>query len=185
MKITYRKCLSMIAGVLLSLVVITSAIAALNPGKKAPDFILKSITGKQVSLQQLRIDPLNKKLPKVLLVDFFATWCPPCKDETPHLQQLHEKYGKKGVSIVGIALDDNGAEAVKPFAKENGLKYNLLLDPDAKAARKYLIRPIPTTYLIDRQGIIRYVHVGFNPGMEKQLETEIKELLKQVSSKDR
>lgn len=178
MKNSYRAFLIAAIGFLLSIAIFSMAVAALTPGKKAPDFTLKSITGKQVSLQQLRTDQQNKKTPKVVLIDFWATWCPPCKEETPYLQKLHEKYGKKGVSIVGISVDDNGAEAVKPFAKQNGLKYNLLLDPDTKTAKKYLIRPIPTTYLIDRQGIIRYVHVGFDQGMEKQFDTEINELLK-------
>lgn len=178
MKMTARRFIIALAGILLIFAFITGAFAALTPGKKAPDFTLKSITGKQVTLQQLRADPFNKKRSRVVLIDFWATWCPPCKEEVPHLQKLHEKYGKKGLSVVGIAVDHDGAVSVKPFAKENGLKYNMLLDPDTKTAKKYLIRPIPTTYIIDRQGIIRYVHVGFNPGMEKQLETEIKELLK-------
>jgi peroxiredoxin len=91
---------------------------------------------------------------------------------------LHEKYNKKGLAVVGIAVDDNGAEAVKPFAKEHGLKYNLLLDPETTTAKKYGIRPIPTTFLIDRQGVIRYIHVGFALDTAKQIEIEINELLK-------
>ncbi|MHB1458907.1 MAG: TlpA disulfide reductase family protein [Armatimonadota bacterium] len=178
MRMTARKSLIALTGILLIFAVITTAFAALTPGKKAPDFTLKSITGKQVTLKQLRTDPLSKKQLKVILIDFWATWCPPCREEVPLLQKLHQKYSKKGLSVVGISVDDNGAEAVKPFAKEYGLKYNMLLDPTAKIAKKYLIRPIPTTYLIDKQGIIRYVHVGFNSSMEKQLEKEINELLK-------
>lgn len=178
MKQNIKRLLIAVTGVLLSFMIISCTLAALNPGKKAPDFTLKSITGKQVTLQQLRKDSSNVKRPKVILLDFWATWCPPCKEEAPQLQKLNEKYNKKGVAVVGIAVDDNGAAAVKPFAKENGLKYNLLLDPETTTAKKYGIRPIPTTFLIDRQGIIRYVHVGFSPGMEKQIETEINELLK-------
>ncbi|MHB0999334.1 MAG: peroxiredoxin family protein [Armatimonadota bacterium] len=178
MKISYRRTaiLTVITAILIS-AALTAVYAALSAGTKAPEFKLKSINGKTVTLSQLRNDPINKGAKRVVLLDFWATWCPPCRNEVPHLQKLHEKYGKKGLVVVGIALDDGGASDVKPFAKENGLKYTMLVDPAGTTAKKYGVRPIPTTFIIGKDGVIKNMHLGFSPGMEDELEKEIKALL--------
>lgn len=173
-----KKLIKMIFGIsLLSFLVLSIAWAALAPGKKAPDFKLESTSGKQITLAQLKANPAKKGSYRVVLVDFWATWCPPCRESIPFLQKMHDKYSKKGLVVAGISLDDNIQE-VKTYAKNNKLKYTLLLDKDKKAAKKYGVSSIPTIFLIDKSGKIKYVHVGLSEDLEKQLEKEIKLLLK-------
>mgnify|MGYP001077504930 CR=1 FL=1 len=176
-----RRRFYVVSGLLLVLVLavaVTGLQANLTSGSKAPDFKLRDLDGKEKKFADIQKDPKKKGANRVVLLDFWATWCPPCRAEVPHLQKLHEKYGKKGLVIVGVAQDSDGAKAVKPFAAKNKLTYVNLVDPKHEVARKYKVGPIPTTYLIDRKGVIRYVHLGFAPGMEKDLEEEIKALLK-------
>jgi peroxiredoxin len=157
---------------------ITSVYAMLPEGRKAPDFKLSALGGKTMSLADLRKDPTDKAKKRVVLLDFWATWCPPCQEYAPKLQRLHERYGKQGLHIVGIALDSDGAKSVRPFVKQRKLTYTMLLDSERKVARLYQAPPIPQTYIVDREGVIRSLHLGFYPGMEKDLEKEIKALLK-------
>ncbi len=137
--------------------------------------------------------------PDVVLIDFWATWCPPCRIETPHLQKFHEKYHSKegdgGLVLIGIALERGGTKALERFAEQQKLTYTLLPKSTAKsdtkellrtvrgAANKYKVRGIPTTYIIDAKGVIKSVHVGFSPGMEKELEKEIVALLLKEKAK--
>jgi len=160
------------------LVALTAVQAALSKGEKSPDFKLTSIDGTALSFADIRKDPARKGATRVVLLDFWATWCPACRDEIPHLQKLHVKYEKRGLAVVGIALDRGGIKDVKPFAANRKLTYTLLLDPKGAVKRKYGVRLIPATFIIDRQGIVRSVHIGFVPGMEKALEAEVKSLLK-------
>jgi peroxiredoxin len=162
----------------LSLAVLVSVQAIAIKGRKAPDFKLISIDGKKISLSDLS-KPIDKKHPSsVVLLDFWATWCPPCREEIPHLQKLHEKYAKDGLSVVGIAGDSDSKAMVRSFAKAKKLTYAILLDTSADAHRTYGIRGYPTVYLIDRKGIIHGIHIGYVRGMEKDIEAEVKSLLK-------
>lgn len=167
-----------LAVLLLSLMVGTAVYAAIKEGAKAPDFKLESISGKTLSLEEIRKDPKVKGANRVVLLDFWATWCPPCKRELPHLQKLHEKYGKKGLVVVGVAMDRGGMGDVKPFVKEQKLTYTILVDPKGTTKSDYGIQYFPTTVIVDKKGIVRKVHIGYSDGMEKDLEKEILALLK-------
>lgn len=155
---------------------VASLQANLSKGDKAPDFKLTRLDGKTTSLADLQKGPKGAK--RIVVLNFWATWCPHCRVEAPYLQKLSDKYGKKGLVVVGVSLDSDGAKSVKPFAKSNKLSYTNLLDPKHEVARKYTVGPIPTTYIIDRKGVIRSVTLGFAPGMEKGLEEDVKGLLK-------
>jgi len=163
-------------GAVLMLAVVAIAVGSAKVGNKAPDFKLKSLDGKSVTLEQIRKDPNKKDAERVVLLDFWATWCPPCREEVGTLQKLHDAYEKKGVAIVGIALDQGGATAVKPFVKEHKITYTGLLDPDGTASGAYGVRSIPAMFLIDKKGVVQFTHVGLTE--QKVLEKEIKSLLK-------
>ncbi len=164
--------------VILSALVLTAAAAALNKGAKAPDFKLKTIDGKTISLSQIRKDPNKKGAYRVVLLDFWKTTCPPCLSELPNYQKLSKKYAGKGVAIVGVALDPGGISDVKPFVQQQKLTYTQLVDPSGTVAAQYGIRYTPTTYIIDKKGVIQAVHVGYIPGIEQSMEQEIRSLLK-------
>jgi thiol-disulfide isomerase/thioredoxin len=163
-------------------------------GKAAPaisgDFVLN---GMQKSLADLK--------GKVVLVDFWAVWCPPCKAAFPHLRDLNDKYGKKGVVVLGVTyyqkkpfdkttgVVNQGAAAVsaveeqdnlKEFVNNNHLRYPILtLTTDAwkQAAQDYGFKGIPCTVLIDQQGMVRQVKVGFSPQNMKAIDDEIEKLV--------
>jgi len=142
--------------------------ALLKAGDQFPTFKLATLDGKTKTNTDFKH--------KVVMVDVWATWCPPCRAEIPHLIDLHKTYGSKGLAVIGIAVDKEGADKVKPFVDEVKMKYTTLLDPDSDFTGKQLkVRGIPALFLIDRAGVVRYVHVGFTE--KSVLEKEIKTLL--------
>ncbi len=135
--------------------------------KVAADFRLTDLNGKPVELGALR--------GKVVLLDFWATWCPPCQAEIPHFKELYTTYKGRGLQVIGVALDQEGEKAVGPFVKENQINYPIAL-ANSKVTRAYGgIRGIPTTFLIDKKGRIAKQFVGYQ---DKQIfEKEIQNLL--------
>src|SRR5206468_1390324 len=124
-------------------------------GQKAPDFTLPDLDGKPVSLSTYQ--------GKVVVLDFWATWCPPCREELPHFQTLHTQYRDKGFEILGIAMDENAADVVPGFLKDRNIKYTNLL-ADGKIEELYgPIAGLPTTFIIDRHGTIRKQITGGSP----------------------
>jgi peroxiredoxin len=153
--------------------------ASANVGDKAPDFKLQSITGKSITLDELRQDPSRKGVKRPVVLVFWATWCPPCRAETPILQALHEKYKSKGLLIVGASIDRGGLDDVKPFVNEHKLTYTILVDPDDQVAGPlYAVRGIPMICVLDRNGVIRKKYLGSHPGIEKDLDKDINAVLK-------
>jgi thiol-disulfide isomerase/thioredoxin len=125
------------------------------PGNQAPDFALSTVTGDTLRLSDLRGD--------VVLVDFWATWCGPCKMAMPHLQEIHEEYQDKGVQIVAISVDKQGAKIVKPFIAKHGYSFQVLLT-DNQIERKFGgIQGIPTTFIIGPDGKVFKRFVGYQP----------------------
>ena len=148
----------------------TGCTAAAQQGSRpaAPDFTRETLDGKSFQLSALK--------GKVVLIDFWATWCPPCKAEIPHFKELYDQYRKKGLEVVGIALDAGGEKEVAPFARENQINYPLVATDAQQLAEAYGgVRGIPTTFLIDKQGKIAKKYVGYQ---DKELfEKEIQALL--------
>ena len=128
--------------------------AALEPAssrKSAPEFALQDSSGKTASLKDYR--------GKVVLLDFWATWCHGCKEEIPWFVDFHHKYEAKGLAVVGVSLDSDGWKVVKPFVAEKKVPYRILLGDDA-TAQKFGVEAMPDTYLIDRQGRIAATYKG-------------------------
>lgn len=146
----------------------TSPKIGFQPGNFAPDFELRSLDGHRVKLSSLRGQPV--------LLNFWATWCAPCRVEMPWLVQLDQQYRRQGVQIVGVSLDDAGTEqGVLAFAKEEGVKYDVLLGNSSVANSYGGVRFMPQSFFIDRDGKITKASVGLTS--RKDLEEGIAALL--------
>jgi len=158
----------------LALLVSSAVIANLRAGTKAPNFSLPKLDGKTFTLADS-----FKKPGKVVLLDIWATWCGPCRAEIPYIIKLQKKYAGKGVVIVGVAIDDS-KDDVKSFVKDEKVNYTIVHDPKAKSVGKsYQVEGIPATYIIDKKGVIRYVHSGFSGAEDAaSMDKEIASLLK-------
>ena len=132
---------------------------------KAPDFTLKDLNGKSFSLNQYQ----GKK---VVVISFFATWCPPCRMELPLLQSFYEKNQYLGVEVLAIDLREEDS-TVEKLIGENGVKFPVLMDRTGAVANAYKVRGIPALFIIDKNGRIAKNHVGYNPNLEKVLKEEI------------
>ena len=126
-----------------------------NPGDIAPDFTLKRLDGSDLNLASLR--------GKVVIVDFWDTWCPPCRRAMPHLQELSETYGDDLV-VVGVAFGREGADKVRSYTRENELTFEMVLFEQSSSILTDFggIQSIPTTFLIGADGVIREKWVGGN-----------------------
>jgi peroxiredoxin len=136
-------------------------------GSPAPEFTLADLSGNRVASSSLR--------GKVVILDFWATWCPPCREEIPHFVSLQSKYRGQGLQIVGVSLDAGGAKDVKPFADEHDVNYTMLIGNEDIARTYGNIYAIPTTFVLDRSGKIVQRFVGFTA--PEVIEATIKPLL--------
>jgi len=134
---------------------------------KAPNFRLRSINGGVIELAKLK--------GRIVVVNFWATWCGPCRAEIPGFLEIYKAYESKGLEIVGIALDQSGWDVVKPFVQKYKIRYPVVLG-DRKVVYDYGgIQAIPTTFIVDREGNVVGGQRGLLP--EKQLEKMLKEVL--------
>jgi peroxiredoxin len=144
--------------------------AAPVPNALAPDFTLRGADGRNVRLDELR--------GQVVLVNFWATWCGPCREEMPRLNSLYEKYRKSGFVLLGVNIDDDPLAAIATAAKLH-VAFPVLLDTDKKVSKLYDLSTMPSTVVIDRDGKLRYLHRGYRDGVEADYEQQIRGLLKE------
>jgi peroxiredoxin len=143
-----------------------AAITAANLRKIAPDFTLKNSNGSSVKLSEYK--------GKVVLLDFWATWCGGCKVEIPWFMEFAEKHKRSGLAVVGVAMDEDGWKLVKPYLKEKKVNYPVVIGNEA-LAKQYGVDSLPMTLLIDRDGKVAASHIGL---VDKQkFEDEIRVLL--------
>ena len=119
---------------------------AATKGHDAPDFVLTDLEGHNVKLSDLR--------GKAVVLNFWATWCPPCKEEIPWFVELQKRYGSQGLQVVGVSMDDGDLKDVKKFAAENSINYPVLLGKEKVAEQYGGIDYLPTTFYIDRNGVV-------------------------------
>jgi peroxiredoxin len=158
------KLVHILAVAVVALSVLTAVAFSADP---APNFKLKAADGTTVEL--------NKLKGKVVLVNFWATWCPPCRAEIPGMMKVYDKYKAKGLEIVGISVDNGGWDDVRPWLEKHPITYPIVVG-DANLAQAYGgIHNIPTTFLVDRKGNIAMKHVG---GLtEEEFEKMVKKAL--------
>lgn len=145
-----------------------AALAGVSKGQRAPDFSLPSLKGPRVALSGLR--------GKVVLIDFWAQWCEPCKKELPELDKLSRQYAAQGVVVLTINLDKTRENAER-LAQQLGLSLPVLLDPAGSVAATYDLPKMPSSFVVDKKGIVRFVHEGFEgSGDVERFKHELDEL---------
>ena len=165
-----RLAASLTLAVLLLLVSAAVCLGTPKPGDFAPDFSAQVVAGKTLRLSSLR--------GKIVLLDFWAVGCPPCRIEMPQLQRLYEKYRKDGLVVIGITQMNPMNKDIRAALKEYGVTYPVVTDPGEKIGQKvYRIEAHPTTILLDRAGKVVKVETGYVKGDEKPLEEAIRKLI--------
>lgn len=136
----------------------------------APTFSLPSRAGDTVSLDQLK--------GKVVMLNFWASWCGPCRQEMPLLDQMHKRYSSLGFTLIGVNVETNTKDAER-WLQETPVSFPVLFDRDSKVSKAYDVSAMPSTVFIDRKGNLRYLHRGYKPGDESEYLNQIRALLKE------
>ena len=136
----------------------------------APTFTLPSRGGDTLSLGQLK--------GRVVMLNFWASWCGPCRQEMPLLDQMHKRYSALGFTLVGVNVDANSQDAENWLSK-TPVSFPVLFDRDSKVSALYDVKAMPSTVFIDRKGNVRYLHKGYKPGDEGEYLNQIRALLKE------
>jgi peroxiredoxin len=141
------------------------------PQSAAPDFTLRGMDGKNLRLQEQR--------GRVVMINFWATWCAPCRQEMPHLAKLYDKYRGSGFELLAVNVDEEQPKAIG-LAQKLNLKFPVLFDGEKKqVSGLYDLKAMPSTVIIDRDGRVRYVHRGYRDGYELTYDQQIRDLLKE------
>ena len=158
------------SGVAMTMLVASLAYAATVSGP-APNFTLQSNAGGQVSLASLK--------GKVVMVNFWATWCVPCRQEMPHLEALYEKYNSLGFELLAVNVEKNNAEGARKWLQETPVTFPVLFDPENQVTKLYKVQTMPSTVIIGRDGTMRFMHNGYKPGYENDYQTQVRGLLRE------
>jgi peroxiredoxin len=156
----------------LALLALTSglAVSASAPQTVAPDFTLPARSGGQVRLEELK--------GQVVMINFWATWCGPCRQEMPLLEQIHAKYEPLGFTMLGVNVEPDSADAEK-WLKGVPVSFPILFDRENAVSARFGVEAMPSSVLIDREGKVRHVHRGYKPGDEAVYADLIRGLVKE------
>jgi peroxiredoxin len=157
-------------GLLVTVFAATSLASSDLEGQVAPDFALKSSTGENLRLSEYRGN--------VVMINFWATWCGPCRQEMPLLDELYTRYARVGFSLLGVNIDDDSRRAMQ-MIEELGVSFPVLFDSRKEVSQLYQVEAMPATVLVDREGIVRYVHHGYKPGYEDKYLEQVRSLLRE------
>jgi peroxiredoxin len=154
-----------------AIVVASGAFAASgDAGGPAPAFTLAALSGQQSALSEYK--------GQVVMVNFWATWCGPCQQEMPLLDQMYKKYKPAGFTLIGVNVDKEGP-AVKELLARKPVSFPVLLDPANQVSKAYHVDEMPSSVIIDRKGQIRYIHRGYKPGDENEYQDRIRQLIRE------
>jgi len=145
-------------------------LAALDIGQLAPDFTLKNTQGINLNLAEQR--------GQIIVINFWASWCGPCRKEMPILQTFHQKYQPLGVSVWGVNVEQEN-QAGQDFLADLDLSFPIFFDSSNKISANYQVEAMPTTVIVDRGGKVRYVFRGYKDGYEKKYAKAIKKLIRE------
>lgn len=154
----------------LSVLLVSTPLCADVGQGQAPDFTLKSQSGDNLKLSELRGE--------VVMINFWASWCGPCRQEMPKLEELYARYKPLGFTVLGVNIEEDPSKA-KALLKDVGVSFPVLFDTQNEVSRLYQVAAMPSTVLVDRDGNMRYLHKGYQPGLEQQYQEQIRTLIKE------
>lgn len=139
-------------------------------GQEAPDFALRTLDGENLRLSEYRGE--------VVMINFWATWCGPCRQEMPLLDELYNRYERVGFQLLGVNIDDDPRRAME-MAEELGISFPVLFDDRKEVSELYRVEAMPVTVILDREGVVRYTHYGYKPGYEEYYLDQVRTLLRE------
>ena len=155
---------------ILALLLSVPAVAGSSASGPAPQFSLDSRNGPKISLAQYK--------GQVVMLNFWASWCGPCRQEMPILEQLNHQYRNKGVALIGVNVEPDSTLATN-WLKATPVTFPILFDVDSKVSKLYEVQGMPNTVILDRKGIVRYIHRGYTPGAENEYLDQIRTLIRE------
>jgi peroxiredoxin len=158
-----------IAGLVAALIVALPAVAADGSGP-APQFTLPSKAGSDVSLAQYK--------GQVVMINFWASWCGPCRQEMPLLENIYKKYNKLGFTLIGVNVEPD-SKAADDWLKQTPVTFPVLYDKSSKVSQMFNVSGMPTTVIIDRKGNVRYRHISYKPGDESEYLNTIRTMIRE------
>ena len=158
------------AAVVLAATLLSVPVIAADATGPAAEFNLKSRDGAVVSLSGLK--------GQVVLINFWATWCGPCRKEMPLLEQIQKKYAPLGFTLVGINVEED-TRLMDTFLKDVPVSFPVLLDPANGVSKLYNVSAMPSTVIVDRKGNVRFIHQGYKPGDESKYQDMIRQLIRE------
>ncbi len=160
----------LLAGALAAGIAGAAVNAPLAIGTPAPAFRLGSADGRAVELARLR--------GKVVMINFWASWCGPCRKEMPILEQLNRQYRSKGLALIGVNVEPDSRVALD-WLKATPVSFPILFDSDSTVSKLYQVAGMPNTVILDRQGTVRYIHRGYQAGAENEYLDQIRQLIRE------
>ncbi len=159
-----------IAALLTAALVIAVPAAGAGPSGPAPQFTLDSRAGPKISLAQYK--------GQVVMLNFWASWCGPCRQEMPLLESIYKKYNKLGFTLIGVNVEPD-SKAAEGFLKQTAVSFPVIYDKDSTVSKAYDVAGMPSTVIIDRKGNIRVLHRGYKPGDENEYLDSIRTLVRE------
>ncbi|MEM9384359.1 MAG: TlpA disulfide reductase family protein [Pseudomonadota bacterium] len=141
-----------------------------SDGQQAPDFTLRSLGGDNVRLSELR--------GQVVMINFWASWCGPCRQEMPLLEALYQRYNPLGFELLGVNVEQDVDDA-KRWLADTSVSFPVLLDPTNQLTKMYQVKAMPSTILVDRDGNVRHLHKGYKPGDENTYQDLVRSLIRE------
>lgn len=150
------------------LLLLSGGVAAIPEKGPAPDFTLKSRQGHNVKLSEHRGE--------VIMINFWASWCAPCRKEMPLLEELYQRYKDGGFTLLGVNVEEDSNSA-KALLREVQVSFPILFDNSNKVSEMYKVEAMPSTIILDRDGKVRFMHKGYQPGYEDEYQKQVRELI--------
>lgn len=155
---------------LAALLIALPLFGAVDTNAPAPDFTLNAQSGKPVELTQFK--------GQVVMLNFWASWCGPCRQEMPLLDSIYKKYGKLGFTMIGVNVEPD-SKAANDWLKQTPVTFPILYDTDSKVSKLYGVSGMPSTVILDRKGTVRMIHHGYKPGDEGEYLSSIRSLMRE------